>query len=55
MQSASTTTGPRGVRVTVTPNGASASSTAFAIAAGGEMAPPSPTPLMPRGLRGDGY
>jgi len=39
--------------VTRTPNGWSASSTALAIAAGGEMAPPSPTPFMPSGLRGD--
>src|SRR2546425_155154 len=50
-----TTEGPRGVRVTRTFQGASASSTALAMAAGGEMAPPSPIPLMPRGLRGDGY
>src|SRR6185503_16830346 len=52
--SSSTRDGPRGARVTRTPNGASASSTALAIAAGGEMAPPSPMPLTPRGLRGDG-
>src|SRR6185369_15004564 len=50
-----TTDGPRGVRVTRTLKGASASSTALAMAAGGEMAPPSPTPLTPSGLRGDGY
>jgi len=40
--------------VTRTPSGASASSTALAIAAGGEIAPPSPSPFMPSGLRGDG-
>src|SRR5262249_45036649 len=51
----STTDGPGGVRVTLAPNAASASSTALAMAAGGEMAPPSPMPLTPSGLRGDGY
>ncbi len=51
----STTDGPSGVRVTRTFQGASASSTALAMAAGGEMAPPSPMPLTPSGLRGDGY
>ena len=39
---------------TRTSNGASASATAFAIAAGGAIAPPSPTPLMPWGVCGDG-
>ena len=43
------------VRVTRTLKGASASSTALAMAAGGEMAPPSPMPFTPSGLRGDGY
>ena len=43
------------MRVTRTPNGASASSTALAMAAGGEIAPPSPMPLRPSGFRGDGY
>ena len=33
---------------------ASASHTAFAIAAGGAMAPPSPNPFTPQGFRGDG-
>ena len=37
--------GPSGSRVTVTPNGASASATAFTTAGGAPMAPPSPTPL----------
>src|SRR2546428_7074634 len=46
--------GVTGVSVTRTPNDASASSMALAIAAGGEMAPPSPSPLAPSGLRGDG-
>src|SRR5262249_20147650 len=53
--SPTTTDGPSGVRVTRTLTGASASSTALAMAAGGEMAPPSPMPLMPKGLRGEGY
>ena len=44
-------TGPSVMR---TPNGAKASSIALASAAGGEMAPPSPTPFTPSGLRGDG-
>ena len=44
-----------GPAVSRTPSGASASSTALAMAAGGEMAPPSPSPLAPSGLRGDGY
>ena len=38
-----------------TPNGARASSMALASAAGGEIAPPSPTPFSPSGLRGDGH
>jgi len=46
--------GVTGVLVIRTSKGASASSTAFAIAAGGEMAPPSPRPLRPSGLRGEG-
>src|SRR5262249_56010902 len=51
----STTDGPSGARVTLTSNGRSASSMALAIAAGGEIAPPSPMPLMPSGFRGEGY
>src|SRR5688572_32704960 len=47
--------GLTGVSVIFTPKGWSASSMALAIAAGGEMAPPSPSLLMPSGLRGDGY
>ena len=35
-------------------NGASASATALAIATGGAIAPPSPRPLTPSGLSGDG-
>src|SRR6202795_2095230 len=50
-----TTEGPRGVRVTRAPKGASASSTALAMAAGGEIAPPSPTPFMPSVFLGVGY
>src|SRR5439155_23273581 len=46
--------GRAGVSVSRTPSGASASSIAFAIAAGGEIAPPSPSPFMPSGLRGEG-
>src|SRR5207248_840587 len=46
--------GRAGVSVSRTPGGASASSIALAIAAGGEIAPPSPGPFMPSGLRGDG-
>ena len=41
-----------GLAVRRTPSGASASSIALAMAAGGEMAPPSPSPLAPSGLRG---
>jgi len=52
--SARTRHGSAGVCVTRTPRGASASSMALAIAAGGEMAPPSPSPFMPSGLRGEG-
>src|SRR4029453_4960758 len=50
-----TVEGPSGARVTRTPKGDSASSTALASAAGGEIAPPSPMPLTPSGFRGDGY
>ena len=50
-----TAAGISGVRVILAPNGARASSTALAIAAGGEIAPPSPMPFTPSGLRGDGY
>src|SRR5947209_19171559 len=46
--------GRTGVALTSTPNGASASQTALASAAGGATAPPSPTPLTPSGLSGDG-
>src|SRR5439155_25817278 len=44
-----------GVSLMRTPNGASAPSMAFAIAAGGEIAPPSPSPFTPSGFRSDGY
>jgi len=43
-----------GVVFTSTPNGAKASQTALAMAAGGATAPPSPTPFTPSGLSGDG-
>src|SRR5262249_5396217 len=43
-----------GVRLNSTAKGRSASETAFAITAGGAMGPPSPTPLTPSGLSGDG-
>ena len=43
-----------GVALNSTPNSESASETAFAMAAGGATAPPSPTPLTPSGLSGDG-
>src|SRR5262245_3928015 len=46
--------GLTGVSFTSTPNGARASQTALAMAAGGATAPPSPTPLTPRGLSGEG-
>src|ERR1700724_681922 len=46
--------GLTGVVFTSMPNGARASQTALAMAAGGATAPPSPTPLTPRGLSGDG-
>src|SRR5262245_4424462 len=46
--------GVRGVSLTSTPNPRSASFTALKIAAGGGMAPPSPTPLMPYSVLGDG-
>ena len=41
--------GVSGSRVTVTPNGASASATALTTAGGAPIAPPSPTPLYPPG------
>src|SRR5262249_57363759 len=47
--SPSTTEGPSGVRVTRAWKGASASSTALAIAAGGGGGPPSPPPPSPPG------
>jgi hypothetical protein len=43
-----------GVRLNSTLNGRSASEIAFARAAGGPIGPPSPTPLTPNGLSGDG-
>jgi hypothetical protein len=43
-----------GVRLNSTLNGRSASEIAFASAAGGPIGPPSPTPLTPSGLSGDG-
>src|SRR5712692_3415640 len=43
-----------GVRLNSTLKGRSASDTAFAITAGGAMGPPSPTPLTPSGLSGEG-
>ena len=43
-----------GVVFTSMSNGAKASQTALAMAAGGATAPPSPTPLTPSGLSGDG-
>src|SRR5271156_6571531 len=46
--------GLTGVALTSTPNGAKASQTALAIVAGGATAPPSPTPLTPSGLSGEG-
>src|SRR5262249_50334365 len=46
--------GLTGVALNSTPNGDSASQIALAIAAGGATAPPSPTPLTPSGLSGDG-
>jgi len=45
-----TSLGPSGVRVTTTPNGASASLTALATAAGEPIAPPSPRPFTPPAL-----
>ena len=44
----------KGMSTGGTPSGASASATAFAIAAGAPHAPPSPTPLIPSGCSGDG-
>src|SRR6185295_1308308 len=46
--------GVMGTRVISVPRSASASSTAFAMAAGGEMMPLSPTPLMPSSFRMEG-
>src|SRR5439155_23954517 len=46
--------GVNGPLRTTTPRPASASSTAFAIAAGGPIAPPSPSPFTPSGFSGDG-
>jgi hypothetical protein len=43
-----------GVVLNSAPNTESASETAFAITAGGATAPPSPTPLTPNGLSGEG-
>ena len=43
-----------GVELNSILNGASASDTALAMTTGGEMAPPSPTPLTPSGLSGEG-
>src|SRR5215831_1490858 len=51
---ASTRRGVSGVSLTSAPNGASASRTALAIAAGGAMAPPSPIPLTPYSVCGVG-
>ena len=46
-----TRSGDSGCSVTETPNGASASRTAFISAAGEAIAPPSPRPLCPPGVR----
>src|SRR6185503_17886188 len=46
--------GVMGDSVISTPSAASASFTAFAIAAGGAMAPPSPMPFCPKRVYGDG-
>src|SRR5207247_11080446 len=43
-----------GISVTSTPSGRRASATAFAIAAGAGKVPPSPAPLTPSGLSGEG-
>src|SRR5436190_18042477 len=43
-----------GVALISIPNGAISSDTALAITAGGAIAPPSPTPLTPSGLSGEG-
>src|SRR5437764_15249123 len=53
--SSRTREGESGPRRTTTPKGRSASSTALAIAAGGAMAPPSPRPFTPSGLRVDRF
>ena len=45
---------PRGVSLNSTPSPRKASFTALKMAAGGGMAPPSPTPLMPNSVFGDG-
>src|SRR5207237_6643154 len=52
--SASRRAGLTGVSVTRTPQGSSASSIALAMAAGGEIAPPSPSPFTPSGFREGG-
>src|SRR5260221_108849 len=46
--------GRTGVELNSILNGASASDTALAITTGGEIALPSPTPLTPSGLSGEG-
>src|ERR1051326_8638317 len=48
------TGGVKGVAVIFTPNGLSASATAFATAAGAPMVPPSAMPLNPPGIVGSG-
>src|SRR5271170_363877 len=45
-----TVSGVNGMSISVTPRGASASSTALTIAAGAAIAPASPQPFAPRGL-----
>src|SRR5581483_2908450 len=49
----STASGRIGTRFSSTRSGRKASATAFAIAAGGETAPPSPHPLIPNGFSSD--
>src|SRR5690606_25750219 len=49
-RAASSRRGVTGVSVISTPSGASASLTAFTIAAGGAMAPPSPMPFWPNSV-----
>src|SRR6185503_2878548 len=46
--------GRMGSAVTATPSGATASATALAMAAGAPMVPPSPMPLYPPGVSGEG-